>query len=258
MIARRTLRDDWWKVAAYGGILGFNVIATILAFPTFKANYTLVMNLIPDFMSFMRRALESMGEGKLSVFAGINHFFKGANIIGPAAAIILALGTVVRELEIGTIGLLLSRPVSRTRILFGFIVVHVLELIVPLLLITCMLPWCARVMIDEQLELAPFMLATIHGCSFIFLIYGISLLAAVLFSEQIKVAAVSGGICILSFMLYFVDATRPYTLYRLSSMEIYLDLVQGGSIPLLEFSICVGAGCACLLAAILVFRNKDY
>jgi len=257
MIARRTLRDDWWKVAAYTAILALNM-ATVLAFPTFESNYTMIMNLVPDFMSFLKRALENMGQGKFSVFAGINHFFKGANIIGPAAAIILALGTVVREQEVGTIGLLLSRPISRTRILLGFISVHLLELTLPLLLVTLFLPFTAQVLIDRELQLMPFLLATLHGSAFICMIYGIALLCAVLFNEQIKVAAVAGGICILSFMLYFIDATRPFTVYNLSSMEIYLQLVQGDPLPLAAFSSCLGIGAACLTAATLIFHRTDY
>ena len=258
MIARRTVRDDWWKVAAYTGILAFNMIATVLAFPTFETNHTLIMNLVPDFLSFLKRALEEVGQGRLSVFAGINHFFKGANIIGPAAAIILAQGTIVRELEVGTIGLLLSRPVSRTRILLGFISVHLLELTVPLLLVTLFLPYTASALIERELELIPFMLAALHGCAFIAMVYGIAMLCAVLLSEQIKVAAVAGGICILSFMLYFIEASRPFTIYNLSSMEIYLKLVQGDPLPLMEFTSCLGIGAGCLLAAIVIFKRRDY
>ncbi|MFH0947353.1 MAG: ABC transporter permease subunit [Planctomycetota bacterium] len=258
MIARRTVKDDWWKVAAYTGILALNMIATVLAFPTFESNYAMIANLVPDFLSFLKRVLEEMGQGKFSVFAGINHFFKGANIIGPAAAIILSLGTVVRELETGTIGLLLSRPVSRTRILLGFIAVHLLELTLPLLLVTLFLPYCASALIDREIELTPFIFAAIHGCAFISMVYGISLLCAVLLNEQIKVAAVAGGICILSFMLYFIDATRPFTIYNLSSMEIYLKLVQGDPLPVREFTSCLVIGAGCLIAAIVVFRRRDY
>lgn len=261
MIILRTLRDDWWKVGAYTGILAFNLIAAILAFPTFEKNWALITNMIPDFLSFLTDAMMRMsgtGGGKLSVFMGINHFFKGANIIGPAAAIVLALGTVVREVELGTIGLLLSRPVRRTRLLLGWALVHVLELTVPLLIITALLPWLTDVLIDRQVELVPFLLAALHGCSFIFLVYAMSLLIAVLFQEQIKVAATAGGLCVVSFMLYFIDATRPFTLYRLSSMQIYIDVVQGNGFPWTEFAVCIALGASLIAAASIVFELKDY
>ena len=262
MIIRRTLRDDWWKVGAYAGILLFNLAATILAFPTFEKNWALIVNLVPDFIPFvkdaMTRMMEGTGGGKLTVFCGINHFFKGANIIGPAAGIVLALGTVVREVELGTIGLLLSRPTGRTRLLLGWATVHVLELVVPLLLVTLLMPTLTASLIDRHVDTVPFLLAAVHGAAFIFFVYGMSLLIAVLFQEQIKVAATAGGICVLSFMLYFVDATRPFTLYQLSSMEIYIGMAQGGAFPWTEFVICLVGGAALIGAAAFAFERKDY
>ncbi len=258
MIVRRALRDDWWKVLAYLAILVINVVVVLRAYPTFEANLSQLMNLMPDFLSFVATALLDAGEQRLQVFMGINHFFKGANMIGPAAAIILALGTVVREVEIGTIGLLLSRPISRTRILVSFAAVHLLELLLPLTLVTVSLPFLADCLIDREVALLPFLWANLHASAFIGMVYALSLLTAVLLHEQIKVAAVIGGVCIISFMLYFIDAARPFTLYRLSSIDVYVDLVKGGALPLAELALCLGIGGACLAGAILIFRRKDY
>lgn len=262
MIAARTIRDDWWKVSAYAGILVFNLVATILAFPTFEQNWAAIMNLIPDFVGFvkdaMNRMLSGTGGGKLPVFLGINHFFKGANVIGPAAAIVLALGTVVREVELGTIGLLLSRPVRRRRLLAGWATVHLVELLAPLFLTTLLLPILTSSLIDREVALAPFLLASLHGAAFMVLAYSVALLLAVVFSEQLKVAATAGGIFILSFMLYFIDATRPFTIYNLSSIEIYMDILQGNGFPWTEFAICLSLAGACLVAAVRLFEVRDY
>ncbi len=258
MIAARTVRDDWWKVLAYGGILAFNLVMTMIAYPTFEANYRMVINLIPNSLGFVRNVMEQGIEDKFQVFAAINHFFKGANIIGSAAAIILALGTVVREVEIGTIGLLLSRPVSRVRILGGFVVVHLVELIVPLLIVTALIPALADGMLGREIPHRPFLLAAIHGSSFVFLVYAISLFFSVLLSEQSRVAVAAGGICVLSFMLYFIDQTRPFTLFRFSSMELYIGVVSEGPFPWFEFLFCMGTGSALLVAAAAVFRRRDY
>ena len=57
-------------------------------------------------------------------------------------------------------------------------------------------------------------------------------------------------------MLYFIDASRPFTIYNLSSMEIYLQLVKGDPLPLLEFLSCLGIGAGCLVAAIEVSRDE--
>ncbi|MFZ9020587.1 MAG: hypothetical protein ACO2ZX_10445, partial [Paracoccaceae bacterium] len=44
----------------------------------------------------------------------------------------------------------------------------------------------------EEIELVPFLMAAVHGSAFIAFVYGISILAAVILSEQIKVAAGEG------------------------------------------------------------------
>lgn len=262
MIVVRTLRDDWWKVLAYTAILLFNLVATILAFPTFEKNWAAIVNLIPDFGEFVVRAILQTvtGDGgkKLEVFLGINHFFKGANVIGPAAAIVLALGTVVREVELGTIGLLLARPVRRRRLLLSWAVVHLLELIVPLLLVTLLLPTLAARLIDREVELLPFLWSSLHGAAFVTLVYAMSLLLAVLLTEQVKVAATAGGVCILSFMLYFIDATRAYTLYDLSSIDVYMGLLRGNEYPWRETAICLFLAAGLFVAAVKVFEAKDY
>lgn len=258
MIARRLLRDDWWKVAAYTGVLLLNLIATIVAHPTFQANYEAMTNFIPDFMKTIKDAVLGAGSGGLNVFLALNHLFKGANVIGPAMAIVLALGTVVREVETGTIGLLLSRPVSRARILSTFFLVHALELVIPLVLVTAAAPALARVLIDKDLALGPLLVGAAHASLFVVAIYALALLAAVVLTEQIKVAAVVGGLCVLSFLLYFIEATRPWTLYDLSSIELYSSLARGRSLPLREpltaAAILVGA----LGTALAVFRRRSY
>lgn len=258
MIARRLLADDWWKILAYTGVLTLNLVASILAFPTFQQNFGLIANLIPDFLPSIKDAIRGAGAGGIDGFLAINHLFKAGNIVGSAAAIILALGTIVREVEVGTIGLLLSRPISRARILIDFSIVHLIELTLPLFAVSCATPLLASWLIEEDVALVPLLLGTIHSALFVSLVYGLSLLCAILFTEQIKVAAVAGGICVLSFILYFVEATRPFTLYRLSSIELYAGLARGGGLATQTLLVCASGSIASLLVTYLVFRRRDY
>ncbi len=258
MLVRRILREDWWKVSALFAILFANMVATVFAYPTFQANYAMLANLVPNFMGFVKNALNEAGKGGLPVFMAVNHFFKGANVIGPAAAIVLALGTVVREVEIGSIGLLLSRPISRRRILWTFAACHVLELLVPIFLVSALIPITAARGIDRDVPLAPFLVSSCHAAAFVSAVYCIAILAAVVFAEQIRVAAFAGGVCVVSFLLYFIDATRPYTLYALSSIEGYMAMARGDGLPLVRFFGCIGIAVAALGTATILFEKKDY
>lgn len=258
MMLRRILRDDAWKIAAYTAVLVANLVATVLAYPTFKSNITAIVNLIPNFATFLKAVLTGAGGDKFAVFVALNHFFKGANVIGPAAAIILALGTIVREVEIGTIGLLLSRPISRTRILLSFAITHLLELTLPLFLVAMMTPWLCEHLIDETVPLAPLLYASLHASVFIAMVYAFALLLAVVLVEQLRLAAIAGGLCIVSFMLYFVNQTLPWSIYVLSSVPMYVDLASGKAMPWGAFAVCAGATFTLLTTAIVVFRRKDY
>jgi ABC-type transport system involved in multi-copper enzyme maturation permease subunit len=258
MMVRRILRDDVWKTIAYTTVLALNLVATVLAYPTFKSNITAIVNLIPNFATFLKAVLTGAGGDKFAVFVALNHFFKGANVIGPAAAIIYALGTIVREVEIGTIGLLLSRPISRTRILLSFAAVHVLELTLPLFLVALVTPTLCESLIDETVPLAPLLWASLHASMFIAMVYALALLLAVVLVEQLRLAAIAGGLCIVSFMLYFVNQTLPWSIYVLSSVPMYVDIASGKAMPWGAFAICAAATAAFLTTAIVLFRRKDY
>lgn len=254
----RVAREDGWKIAAYTAILVVNLVFTALAFPTFETHYTLVVNLVPDFLGVVKKALLSAGHDRLAVFLGINHFFKGANVVGSAAAIVLALGTVVREVETGTIVLLLSRPVSRRRLLASWAAVHLLGLVAPLVVLSAFVPELVHTLVGREAARGPMLLGALHASAFVFAAYAISLVFAVTLSEQIHVATAAGSLFVLSFLLYFVDATRPYTLFRLSSMDVYLDLARGGAFAWPEFFGCLALGVASLIAAAFLFERRDF
>lgn len=258
MIAKRIIRDDWWKVVAYTAVLLLNMGATIGAYPTFQANIDQITNLLPDVFKPIREALVGVGTGGLPTFLSINHLFKGANMIGPAMAIVLALGTIVREVETGTIAILLSRPVGRIRVLLTIMATHLVEMLVPLFLVSALAPMMARAFIDESLAYGPMLQGTLHAAVFIVAVYGIALAFSVWFSEQIKVAAATGGICVVSFLLYFIDATRPFTLYNLSSLELYSAVARGNGLSGFEIASCLAIAAGSVGVAGLVFRTRNY
>lgn len=258
MIVRRLLRDDWWKVLAYFLVLLLNLGATIFAYPTFQANVEQITNLLPGFLEPVRKAMMGVGTGGLPAFLSINHLFKGANMIGPAMAIVLALGTIVREVETGTIAILLSRPIGRARALLTIAATHAVEIVVPLFIVSALAPVMARAFVDQPLTYGPVLIGTLHASVFILAVYGIAIAFSVWFSEQIKVAAAAGGLCVISFLLYFIDATKPYTLYRLSSLELYSAVARGGGISGFEIASCLALTAGSIAASVAIFRRRSY
>ncbi len=257
-LVRRILRDDSWKLIAYSVILLGNVFLTVLTFPTFESNYLALLNLVPGFMKSLKGALLDAGSGGLPDFAAINHLFKGTNVIGAAVAILLATGAIVREVEIGSIGMLLSRPWSRRRILLSFAITQILELAVPMLLATVALPLVASLCIQRDVPLTPLLRGAVHSCAFLALIYSVTLFVSILITEQLKVAGIAGGALVVSFVLYFIDATRPYTLYRFSTIETYAALAKGGALDVVRTGGLYAAAAVFVGLALRAFSRRDY
>lgn len=258
MLARQILRDDGWKVGAYTLILLGNLIGTILAFPTFEAKFHTVLSLVPDFLGSLKSALEFAGGAGLSGFLAINHFFKGVNVLGVAFAILLASGSIAREVELGTIGMLLSRPMGRTRVLASFVAIHLLELIIPLLIVTTLVPWLSPWLIGREAELAPLLAGAAHASAFLVLVYAMSMVISIWIAEQLKVAAIAGGIGVASFIAYFIDQTKDLSLYRLSSIERYAAIARGDGIDWPVTGSALGASAILLVYAFHRFRRNDY
>jgi ABC-type transport system involved in multi-copper enzyme maturation permease subunit len=253
----RVLRDDVLKVSAYFLILLGNALATVLAWPTFEQNYQSLLAFVPSFLKGLKTAIAG-ASGGIEGFVAINHLFKGANVLGAAMAVFLASGTIAREVEIGTAGMLLSRPWSRARVLLSFAAVHLAELIVPLLLATLAIPLLGAMLIDEEIAMEPLLLGAFHAASFIALVYALALALAVGASEQLKVAGIAGGICVVSFLLYFFDATRPYSLFRFSSLETYSALARREPFDLGLSAIVLGSTAIVFTIAWLRFRRRDF
>src|SRR5207244_3420014 len=102
----------------------------------------------------------------------VQHFFKGCNAIGTAAAVLFAAPAIAGEAQRGTLEILLARPFSRTRILCERYVAGALALTLPIFLTTPTIPFLAA-RVHEEAELAPYLWCALHQALFLLALYSL-------------------------------------------------------------------------------------
>jgi len=155
-----------------------------------------------------------------SSFMAIQIFFKGVNLCGIAAAVLMGTGIIARERENQTLEFLMARPVSRSWILWSKFWVIAVAVVVPIFLST----WSAIPIsweIDETLPFANLTLGAFHSSVFVLMILALTTLCSVVFTNQLHTAATVGAVVVVELAIYFIQTIRVSSMFRLSDFEIY-------------------------------------
>ena len=232
MIAGKTWREIRWMVLAYLLILEGLAIPFILLWPDFYPDLqksTLLTNLGIDFLKRMGQAVGDKNEQTAYVnYCAIMLFFRGTNLVGIAAAVLLGTGLFAREREAQTFEFLLAKPVSRGRILWAKFWPCALGVTLPIFAVSLSaIPWSHVVGLD--LPLGPLLLASLHAAAFVLLLLSLTTLLSLLCRVQAHVAAWVGGIVILQIGIYLTQRIRPYSLFRLADFDWYGPLLAGNT-----------------------------
>ncbi|MSR37512.1 MAG: hypothetical protein EXS02_01540 [Planctomycetes bacterium] len=203
-----------------------------------------VILLWPDFYGDLRRSLPSMfkaleftkriGEGISNPdedfayrnWLAVMLFFRSINLVGIAGAVLLGTALFAREREAQTLEFLLSRPVSRIRILWEKSWPTALCLVAPIFLAN----WSAILWsrhIDIVVPFLPLTLASLHGACFVMSFLALTTLVSVLCRVQAHVAFWVGGFTVLQIGIYLIPRVRRYSLFRLSDFDWYAPIVSG-------------------------------
>ena len=114
-LLRQWLRDGWWILLGYVVILEAALVAAILYWPKFRDNMPAIAKLVP--FESLQRLMDSVEIAGYWPYLAVQQWFKGCSLFGLAAAAFLTSGVVARDADQKTAEFLLSRPVSRSRIL---------------------------------------------------------------------------------------------------------------------------------------------
>ena len=166
-----------------------------------------------------------------------------------------------REVERGTLDLLLAQPVNRIRVLISKYAV----LLVGILLIAAA-SWAGiaigSLLADVSLNLGYQALALLHGLLLVAAISSYTLLTSVIFLEPRKALAVSGVITAAMYIVNFIiPLLNPGSewLAELSFFHHYnpIDIVRSGTADWTALIIFGTTFLVCSAASIIVFRRRD-
>lgn len=255
MLVRLFWREHRVLVMGYTGILGAALSAAVFYWPHLRdaGILTLVQYLpfdpLKDFASGFER------EGFWAYFA-VQHLFRGAGMFGVAAAGLMGSGIVAREVDNRTAELLLSRPISRSRILLERWIAGAIFLLLPLLATTCLAAYFAP-QVGEVLELKPALLATLFAWLFPLAAFSITTFFSTWFSNQIKAAILVLGVSILQMAFYLIPELWNHSIFNIIDLDVTLKFTRG-EFPVQETRTLISISVVAVLASIWSFRRRGF
>ncbi|HJP03373.1 MAG TPA: ABC transporter permease subunit [Planctomycetota bacterium] len=249
----RTQRSTIWQTLGFFVVLESMLAAACLFWPSFRDNVDSLRAMAP--LASLRELVDELAQGGVDAYVCGQHFFKGCNTLGIAAAVLFAMGAVAGEYQRGTFEVWLARPVSRRRLLGERYATGALALTLPIFATSATIPWLlARV--DETMDLSELMLCSVHESIFLLAIYSATFLLSSVSRRPMWIAMAMLSFTTLEFSLYLVKTVTHYSLFRLTDIDDFMGITTGEGLdwavcgPLLAFSA------AALTASQIAFARR--
>jgi len=214
----------------YALILELMLVGAILYWPNFEENLDSIRSLAAPIPALGDLITTIEDTGVYGYIVG-QHFFKGCNTLGTAAAVLFAVGAVAGEVHRGTLEIFLARPFSRTRLLSERWLGGALAVTVPVFLTSLTIPALAD-RIGEVESYGPYLLGAVHQSVFLLAIYSLAFLFSTLGSNPTKIALVLLFLTISGFAIYMIKVVTAWSPYRLCDMEVFLRIDSDGALDL--------------------------
>ena len=223
-LAKHYFREQRFLMIGYTALLMMNMFAGVLYWPEMRDNFPEMIKFIPfeplqDFV----RAFEKHG---FWAYFCVQHFFKGAGMFGIAAGGLMGTGIVAREVDRRTAELLLSRPVSRARILFVRWATGAAMLFVPYFAVAlATIPLAASV--DEKLNPWFLLQGTLYSYLFILAAFTATVALSTRFSHYLKAGMLVLGFLLMNLAVYMIQDLWDYSLYNIIDLDLVMPIAEG-------------------------------
>lgn len=234
---RKELLDARWKLICFA-LLALLVASVNVAAYQFAKN----QNLLPGPLA------------SFNAFVWAQWFQVNAPLMLALGAVILGSGLIAGEVSKGTIFFLLSKPVSRERILLTKYGVS-MGILFAVTLTASITIEGVSIALGHPQDVLRLLVATVLLWLGALFPLGLSLLFSVVFPDIVRPLAFALVItAVLSLPAIFPNGQDWSLLRYWSSIDAYL----GGSFPLKESIVCLVLAALPLLGALVVFRRKAY
>ena len=210
----------------YAAALELMLVAAILYWPAFREN-TGALKMLASPIPMLKDMITQLEDKGSVAYVMSQHFFKGCNVLGVAAATLFAVGAVAGEAHRGTLEIFLMRPITRRRLLTERFLLGALQLTLPIFLTTLTIPLLlARV--DESGDLSGYLLGAVHQSLFLLCLYALAFFLSTLGRTPLKLAFGVLIFAIFNFSIYMVKTVTHYSLFRLADIQAFLDVYEKG------------------------------
>lgn len=235
-------------------LLELMLAAAILFWPEFLTNLSALRSMASS-IPILGESMQKIEDKGFPAYVLAQHFFKGCNALGTAAAVLFAAPAVAGEAHRGTLELWLARPFSRRRLLLERWLAGALALTLPILLSSLTIPLLAE-RVEEYEAYGPYLACALHQSLFLLAIYGLTFLGSCLGSNPNKIAMTVLFVAVFQFGLYMVKTATHWSLFRLCDMDVLLVLADDGKWNLPIVATLAGTVAASLAASLFVFSRR--
>jgi ABC-2 type transport system permease protein len=247
------VRSIFWRAIAFAVVLEAMLIPAVLYWPDFVKNFSSLREMIP--IPVLREAADSIAAGGVFAYVAGQHFFKGCNTLGTAAAVLMAVGAVAGEAHRGTLEIWLARPLSRKRILSERWLQGALATALPVFATSLTVPfWLHQV--GSDLPYKPLLLGALHQNLLLLVIYGIAFFLSTLARSPLGIAFVMLFFTILEFAIYMVERVTHWSLFRLTDIERFMWINKNGALELRIVLPLCAVIVASYIASLIAFERR--
>lgn len=221
---RQFLRQSWWIAIGYFIILEGAMVAAILYWPRFRDNMPAIAKLVPfDAMQDLLKAMEHAGYWP---YLAVQQWFKGCSLFGVAAIAFIGSGIVAREADQRTAEFLLSRPVSRRRVLLVRHAMLTLLVTLPVFLSSISAIWISR-SVGEYIGWSEVLASSLFMSLFLWTLVSFTTLVSAWSVNQMTAGAAVVGLALVSFAVYLVEGIDQWSPFLLIDVKVFMAIHDG-------------------------------
>jgi ABC-2 type transport system permease protein len=251
---RQFLRQSWWIAVGYFIILEAALVVAILYWPRFRDNMPAITKLVP--FRAIQDLLASMEHAGYWPYLAVQQWFKGCSLFGVAAIAFIGSGIIAREEDQRTAEFLLSRPVSRRRVLVVRHVMLSLLVTLPVFLSSISAVWISRSM-GEYVGWGEVLVSSLFMSLFLWSLASFTTLVSAWSSHQLTAGAAVVGVALVSFAMYLVEGINQWSPFALVDVRVFMA-IHDGAYPWWAAGGFVLASLTMLHFAVRHFAHRDF
>lgn len=222
----RALHSTFWRGIGFLVVLELMLVPAVLYFPEFQKHANSLKAMAP--IPVLRNVIDTLEQGGVFAYVTGQHFFKGCNTLGTAAAVLLACGAVAGEVHRGTFEIFLARPLSRRRILTERWLEGAAAVCLPVVLSTLTIPWLCT-LVGHTVAYGPLLLCAVQQCAVLLAVYGVTFFLSTRARAPMGIAFVMLFLTVFQFAVYLVERITHFSLFRLTDVERFLYIQRENS-----------------------------